>query len=61
MTKKFKNRIVAFVALLLTFVAGTGLPFFSGLLPEYINEVNFSGAKADVEKYDLSSGVHTGA
>ena len=56
MTKKFKNRIVAFVALLLTFVAGTGLPFFSGLLPEYINEVNFSGAKADVEKYDLSSG-----
>ena len=56
MTKKFKKKIVAFVALLLTFVAGTGLPFFSNLLPEYINEVNFSGAQADVWKYDLSSG-----
>lgn len=56
LTKSFKKNLIVFVALLLTVLAGTSLPFFSKLLPEYINEVNFIGAQADVVKYDLSAG-----
>lgn len=56
MSKGFKKNLIVFIAILLTFIAGTGLPFFSKLLPEYINEVNFTDADANVGKYDLSQG-----
>ena len=56
LSKGFKKNLIVFIAILLTFLAGTFLPFFSRLLPEYINEVNFTGAQANVGRYDLSSG-----
>lgn len=56
LSNKFKKNLIVFIAILFTFIAGTSLPFFSRLLPEYINEVNFTGAQANVGKYDLSAG-----
>lgn len=56
MSVGFKKNLIVFIALLLTFFAGTSLPFFSQLLPQYINEVNFTGAQANVGKYNLSEG-----
>lgn len=55
-TDKFKKNVIAFSAILLTFIMGTFLPFFSQLLPEYINEVSVDGGFADVSQYNLDSG-----
>lgn len=56
LSQGFKKNLIAFIAILLTFIAGTSLPFFTNLLPGYINEVNFNSAYANVGKYDLTSG-----
>lgn len=55
MTDKFKKNIIAFIAILLTMLMGVCLPFFSSLLPDYINEVNLVGGFADVGRYNLDS------
>lgn len=56
LTDKFKRNLIVFLAVLLTMTAGLSLPFFSALLPEFINKVNLTSAVADVQKYDLDNG-----
>jgi len=56
LTDKFKRNLIFFVSVLLTLVTGISLPFFSALLPDFINKVNLNSAMADVGKYDLDSG-----
>lgn len=53
LTDKFKRNLIVFLAVLLTMIAGLSLPFFSALLPEFINKANLTSAVADVGKYDL--------
>ena len=53
---KFRRNLIVFVAVLLTIVVGTSLPFFSTLLPDLINKVNIKSAIADVAKYNLDDG-----
>lgn len=53
---KFKHYVIVFLAVLLTIVAGTSLPFFSTLLPNFINKVNIKSAATDMRKYDLDKG-----
>lgn len=53
MTDKFKKNLIVFVAVLLTMTAGLSLPFFSALLPEFINKANLSSAAADLGEYQL--------
>ena len=53
---KFRRNLIVFVAVLLTIVAGISLPFFSALLPNYINKVNIKSAQTDMRKYDLDKG-----
>ncbi len=57
MSDKFKKNVVSFIAIFLTFVAGTGLTFFSQMLPQLINEVNLTDATADVGEYNLDDNV----
>ncbi len=56
MSDKFKKNLISFIAILLTFLMGVCLPFFSRFLPDYINKVNLVGGVADVGKYNLDSG-----
>ncbi len=56
MSDKFKKNLISFIAILLTFLMGVCLPFFSRFLPDYINEVNMVGGVADVGKYNLDLG-----
>lgn len=55
-TDKFKRNLIVFIAALLTIVSGIALPFFSALLPDFINKVNINSATADVGKYNLDNG-----
>ncbi len=56
MRDKFKKNIISFIAILFTVIMGVCLPFFSQLLPDYINAVNLISGVADVGKYNLDSG-----
>ncbi len=55
LTDKFKKNLIVFLAVLLTMAVGISLPFFSALLPEFINKANLTSAVADVREYDLDN------
>ncbi len=56
MTDNFKRNLIVFVSVVMTVVMGISLPFFSALLPEFINKASLTSAVADVGKYDLDNG-----
>ncbi len=51
MSKKFKQVLISFFAILLTLAIGTTLPFLSTYVPSLLNEVNIASASADLGKY----------
>ena len=53
MSKKFKQFLVAFFAILLTAVIGISMPFFSTYTPDLFNKLNISSAQANLNKYDF--------
>ena len=53
LTDKFKKNLIVFLAVLFIMIASLFLPFFSALLPGFINKANLTSAVADVGEYDL--------